>query len=162
MVGNASLVRIWHKNKLLWERAVGACCSLICWNDFAPPLHFEGSLRLIFIQFFPREKDKMGGGKRCEGAGCKTYEKYYHLCGSFSYIRLRILDVYAWGLVSSQERRHLGRAFFPSAVSWPWPVVSRYGCAGQAHLDTETRFLPSPHVPGEKPHTLTYTCAHSS
>lgn len=24
------LVQIWHKNKLLWERAVGACCSLIC------------------------------------------------------------------------------------------------------------------------------------
>lgn len=23
-------VQIWHKNKLLWERAVGACCSLIC------------------------------------------------------------------------------------------------------------------------------------
>lgn len=43
----------------------------------------------------------MGGGKRCEGAGCRTYEKYYHLCGSFSYIRLRSLDVYACGLVST-------------------------------------------------------------
>lgn len=34
-----------------------------------------------------------GGGKRCEGAGWRTYERCYGLCGSFSYIRLRDVDV---------------------------------------------------------------------
>ena len=37
----------------------------------------------------------------------RTSEKYYHLCGSLSYIRLRSLDVYAadWCLFRRKKKR---------------------------------------------------------
>lgn len=58
----------------------------------------------------------MGRGRGARGQDvelmqCRTFKKYYRLCSFLSYIRLKGFIVSACGLVSSQEKRHLGRVF---------------------------------------------------
>ena len=55
-------------------------------------------------------------GQDVELMQCRTSEKYYHLCGSLSYIRLS-LDVYAvdWCLLG-RKKKGLEKTFFSSTI----------------------------------------------